>query len=88
MYRTRVIDEDGNEAKAGEPGELVILPHDGKGYPVGVFVGYFKDEKMYANVWRNGVYHSKVVDIRSIFQAIQKRIPEHWCACTHSFVCE
>lgn len=58
MYRTRVIDEDGNEVKAGEPGELVILPHDGKGYPVGVFVGYFKDEKMYANVWRNGVYHT------------------------------
>lgn len=55
LYDTMIVDEDGNELPANEVGEIVVVPKE-KQY--GIFMGYCGDEKLYENVWRNGVYHT------------------------------
>lgn len=59
MYDVRIIDDDGNETKPFDTGELVILRGAVRGYPVGIFSGYNNDNEMYDEVWKDGVYHTK-----------------------------
>ena len=58
LYDVRLVDNDGNEVKQGETGEIVIFPpKDKKQY--GIFNGYIGDEQMYQHAWRGGVYHTR-----------------------------
>ena len=57
MYRIQLQDRQGNVVPAGEIGEVVLLPRDGKKIP-GVFSGYLDGEAQYRQVWRGGVYHT------------------------------
>ena len=59
MYDVKIVDDDGNETKPLETGELVIVRSGGKGYPVGIFSGYNNDSEMYDEVCEGGVYHTK-----------------------------
>ena len=63
MYNVRIVDEEGNDVKDGETGELIIdnknMPSDSDGRCVGIFAGYYKDEETYKEVWEGGVYHTK-----------------------------
>lgn len=59
-YDVRIVDNEGNEVKTGETGEIVVYPpKDGIQY--GIFTSYLADEELYKNAWRNGVYHTKDV---------------------------
>lgn len=55
LYNTMIVDEDGNELKENEVGEIVVVPQKQQ---YGIFMGYCGDEKLYESVWRNGVYHT------------------------------
>jgi acetyl-CoA synthetase len=55
-YDIEIVDEDGNPCEAGNEGEIVI--HTTKSKPVGMFNGYYRDEKLTASVWTNGVYRT------------------------------
>lgn len=63
MYNVRIVDEEGNDVKDGETGELIIdnknMQSDSDGRCVGIFAGYYKDEETYKEVWEGGVYHTK-----------------------------
>ena len=41
----------------GAIGEIVIVPKDGK-RPIGLFINYLDNDKLYEHVWRGGVYHT------------------------------
>ena len=58
LYNVALVDEDNNRVAAGEEGEIVIIPEEGK-RPIGIFKGYLGDEALYEEVWRGGVYHTK-----------------------------
>jgi acetyl-CoA synthetase len=53
-YDIEIVDEDGNPCEAGNEGEIVI--HTVTSKPVGMFNGYYRDDKLTASVWTNGVY--------------------------------
>ncbi len=53
----RAVDDDGNEAPAGQPGELVIR-HSARTPRKGFFSGYLKDEQATEEAWRNGWFHT------------------------------
>ncbi len=55
-YDIEIVDEDGNPCEAGNEGEIVI--HTIKSKPVGMFNGYYRDEKLTENVWKNGLYRT------------------------------
>jgi acetyl-CoA synthetase len=55
-YDIEIVDEDGNTCEAGNEGEIVI--HTSSSKPVGMFNGYYRDDKLTATVWQNGVYHT------------------------------
>lgn len=55
LYDTMIVDDEGNELPANEVGEIVVNPKENQ---FGIFMGYCGDEKLYENVWRNGVYHT------------------------------
>jgi acetyl-CoA synthetase len=53
-YDIEIVDEDGNPCEAGNEGEIVI--HTVSSRPVGMFNGYYRDDKLTASVWKDGVY--------------------------------
>jgi acetyl-CoA synthetase len=53
-YDIEIVDEEGNPCEAGNEGEIVI--HTASSKPVGMFNGYYRDDKLTASVWTNGVY--------------------------------
>ena len=53
-YDIEIVDEDGNQCEAGNEGEIVI--HTVSSRPVGMFNGYYRDDKLTASVWKDGVY--------------------------------
>ena len=53
-YDIEIVDEDGNSCEAGNEGEIVI--HTVSSRPVGMFNGYYRDDKLTASVWKDGVY--------------------------------
>jgi len=57
LYHVELLREDGAPVKAGEIGEIVIVPPK-KGVQHGVFVGYHDNPALYQHVWRGGVYHT------------------------------
>ena len=55
-YDIEIVDDEGNPAEAGNEGEIVIHTLESK--PVGMFNGYYRDDKLTATVWTNGVYRT------------------------------
>ncbi len=53
-----VMDENGNETEAGVEGELCIPVPDINNRPVGLFMGYYRDEALTKKVLYNGIYHT------------------------------
>lgn len=57
LYHVELLKDDGTFAKAGELGELIVIPpKNGRQY--GIFTSYYRDEALYQYVWRDGVYHT------------------------------
>ena len=56
QYDIDLIDSEGNTVKDGEPGEIVIRTD--KRVPVGMFLGYYKDEEQTKRVWHDDIYHT------------------------------
>jgi len=55
-YDVDIINETGNSCKAGEEGQIVFYTN--KKTPVGMFNGYYRDEQLTKDVWRNGIYYT------------------------------
>jgi acetyl-CoA synthetase len=55
-YDIEIVDEDGNPCEAGNEGEIVI--HTAGSKPVGMFNGYYRDDKLTASVWKNDLYRT------------------------------
>lgn len=55
-YEIDIVDEDGNTCEAGEEGQIII--HTDKSIPVGMFGGYYRDEKLTKSVWKDGTYYT------------------------------
>ncbi len=53
----RVVDDDGRELPAGQPGELVIR-HSAETPRKGFFSGYLKNEPATEEAWRGGWFHT------------------------------
>jgi acetyl-CoA synthetase len=49
-----IVDSENKSCKPGEEGRLIIRTD--KGRPTGLFLGYYKDESMTKNVWKDGIY--------------------------------
>jgi len=56
LFNIDIVDGEGKSCGVGEEGEIVIKI-DGKP-PVGMFLGYHKDEELTNRVWYDGVYHT------------------------------
>jgi acetyl-CoA synthetase len=56
LYDIDIVDENGNSCDIGEEGEIVIKTE--KNTPVGMFLGYHKDDELTKSVWHDGCYHT------------------------------
>ena len=57
LYDVRIVNDECNEVKQGEVGEVVVFPpKDRKQH--GIFITYYNNENLYEKVWRHGVYHT------------------------------
>ncbi len=56
IFDVDLIDEEGNSCPPGVSGEIVVRTHHG--VPMGMFHGYYKDEKLTKSVWDNDIYHT------------------------------
>ena len=56
QFEVDILTPDGEPAKVGENGEIVI--RTAEKVPVGLFNGYYRDEKLTAEVWHDGYYHT------------------------------
>lgn len=56
LYNVDIIHPDGTSCKNGETGEIVIRTD--KGAPCGLFMEYYRDEKLTKEAWNNNVYHT------------------------------
>ena len=55
-YDLHIINDEGNDCRAGETGEIVLSTKNGK--PTGMFMGYYKDEALTQSAWHDGYYHT------------------------------
>jgi acetyl-CoA synthetase len=55
-YDIEIVDEEGKLCEAGNEGEIII--HTNKSKPVGMFDGYYRDDKLTQKVWSHGIYHT------------------------------
>lgn len=55
QYEIDLLTAEGNPAKVGETGEIVIYT---KKKPCGIFLGYYKDKEKTERAWHDGVYHT------------------------------
>lgn len=55
-YNIDIVDDEGNPCEAGNEGEIVI--HTSESKPVGMFNGYYRDDKLTQSVWQKGVYRT------------------------------
>ena len=60
-YDLVLVDSDGNEVPRGENGEICIRADKEKGLPCGLFDGYYQDPEQTAEVWHDGLYHTRDV---------------------------
>jgi len=56
MYNLKIVDNDGNENRHDEIGEIVVVPTDDRKF--GLCIGYDNDEAADLRAWKNGVYHT------------------------------
>ena len=52
-----IVDEDGKSCPAGQVGEIVVRTQYET--PVGMFLGYYRDEEGTKAVWHDGMYHTR-----------------------------
>lgn len=55
-YEVDLVLPDGRTAEVGEQGEIVLRLN--KGYPVGLFKGYYRNEELTNEVIHDGLYHT------------------------------
>jgi acetyl-CoA synthetase len=55
-YDIDIIDPDGKSCEVGEIGQIII--RTGKGKPVGMFNGYYRDDALTKKVWQNEIYYT------------------------------
>ncbi len=55
-YAIDIVDENNKPCEVGEEGQIVI--YTSKGKPLGMFEGYYRDEKLTSSVWQNGIYYT------------------------------
>ncbi len=55
-YSIRMLGDDGNEVDPGEEGEIVIDVSKEK--PIGLFLGYYRDQEKTDQCWKHGNYHT------------------------------
>jgi acetyl-CoA synthetase len=55
-YAIDLLNADGKPCEVGEEGQIVIRTEQHK--PVGMFQEYYRDEKLTARVWHDGVYYT------------------------------
>ena len=60
-YDLVLVDSEGNEVPRGENGEICIRADKEKGLPCGLFDGYYQDPEQTAEVWHDGLYHTRDV---------------------------
>lgn len=53
-YDIEIVDEEGKPCEVGNEGEIIIRTANRK--PVGMFNGYYRDDKLTKSVWANGIY--------------------------------
>ena len=56
MFDIDLQKDDGSACEPGEPGEIVLRTDAGR--PVGMFLGYYRDEERTRSVWVDNVYHT------------------------------
>lgn len=56
QYDIDIVTPEGEPAKVGEVGEIVVRTDSGK--PCGLFMGYYLDEAKTKEVWHDGMYHT------------------------------
>ena len=57
QFDVDVVDEDGKSCPAGQVGEIVVRTQYET--PVGMFLGYYRDEEGTKAVWHDGMYHTR-----------------------------
>ena len=57
QYRIDLVTPDGRSAEDGEQGQIVIRA-DRSADVCGLFAGYYRDEKLTAEAWHDGLYHT------------------------------
>ena len=57
QFDVDVVDEDGKSCTAGQVGEIVVRTQYET--PVGMFLGYYRDEEGTKAVWHDGMYHTR-----------------------------
>ncbi len=55
QYDIDIVDENGKSVTTGQTGEIVIKTEN---KPVGLFMGYYRDEKKTKAAWHDNVYHT------------------------------
>ena len=56
QYDIIIADDNGEDVAPGVTGEICI--RTGKEIPIGLFMGYYKDETLTNSVWHDGLYHT------------------------------
>jgi acetyl-CoA synthetase len=56
QYDVDLLTPDGRSAEAGEQGQIVI--RYGEKYPVGLFKGYYRNQKLTSEAMKNGIYYT------------------------------
>ena len=57
QFDVDIVDEDGRSCPAGQVGEIVVRTQYET--PVGMFLGYYRDEEGTKAVWHDGMYHTR-----------------------------
>ncbi len=55
-YNITLLNEEGNQTDIGDEGQIVIYTNESK--PIGMFNGYYQDEMLTKQVWKNGIYYT------------------------------
>jgi len=56
QYDVDLLTPDGRSAEEGEHGEIIVRTNNGK--PVGLFLGYYRDEELTNSVYHDNVYYT------------------------------
>ena len=58
QYRIALLDRECKPVKAGEIGEVCVIPKKEGEYPAGIFSSYLDNSELFEEVLRGGVYHT------------------------------